>query len=265
MSRLQIQTAFLGAYTLAALDAAPDAEAAWLIHALCAWILRDELPAKIPAKFASAWAIVRAESEAIHAAKKRDVDNGKNGGRPPKKPKETQTEPKETQSPETETQTNPTETKREIEIESKMENSRAIALEARAPACERIPESLAEEEAAFAEFWNIYPRRDYKNAARRAWGNLFGTLPPKPETLAAILAAVRRDRASDQWREDGGRYIPNAAKWLENRPWEARNDALPPPSPKSNVPAAPDYAADEKEREKRDLAAAAAALKRMTW
>ena len=122
MSRLQIQTAFLGAYTLAALDAAPDAEAAWLIHALCAWILRDELPAKIPAKFASAWAIIRAESEAIHAAKKRDVDNGKNGGRPPKKPKETQTEPKETQSPETETQTNPTETKIEIESKSKREN-----------------------------------------------------------------------------------------------------------------------------------------------
>ena len=145
------------------------------------------------------------------------------------------------------------------------EKSSASALEARAPACERIPESLAEEEAAFAEFWNLYPRRDYKAAARRAWGNLFGTLPPKPENLAAILAAVRRDRASDQWREDGGRYIPNAAKWLENRPWEARNDALPPPSPKSNVPAAPDYAAEEKEREKRDLAAAAAALKRMTW
>ena len=112
------------------------------------------------------------------------------------------------------------------------ENSRAIALEARAPACERIPESLAEEEAAWTQFWNAYPRRDYESNARRAWHNLFGTLPPKPETLAAILAAVRRDRASDQWREDGGRYIPTAAKWLANRAWEVRNDALPPPAPR---------------------------------
>lgn len=221
MSRLQIQTAFLGAFTVAALDAAPDAEAAWLIHALCAWILRDELPAKVPAKFASTWAVVRAESETIHAAKKRDADNGRNGGRPPKKPKETQTNP-------TETQTNPTETKNKIEIEKEKEKTRAIARDAR----ETVPESLAEEEAAWTAFWNAYPRRTNREQARRAWHDLFGTLPPKPETLSAILAAVQRGRASDQWREDGGRYIPSAEKWLRNRSWEVHDDALPPPAPR---------------------------------
>lgn len=102
MSRLKIQTAYLGAFTVAALDAAPDTEAAWLVHALCAWILRDELPAVIPPPCASAWAVIRSESEAIHAAKKQDAENGKGGGRPPKKPKETQTEPKETQTAKTE-------------------------------------------------------------------------------------------------------------------------------------------------------------------
>lgn len=102
MSRLKIQTAYLGAFTVAALDAAPDTEAAWLVHALCAWILRDELPAEIPPSCASAWAVIRSESEAIHAAKKQDAENGKGGGRPPKKPKETQTEPKETQTAKTE-------------------------------------------------------------------------------------------------------------------------------------------------------------------
>jgi hypothetical protein len=102
MSRLKIQTAYLGAFTVAALDAAPDTEAAWLVHALCAWILRDELPAEIPPSCASAWAVIRSESEAIHAAKKQDAENGKGGGRPPKKPKETQTEPKKTQTAKTE-------------------------------------------------------------------------------------------------------------------------------------------------------------------
>ena len=129
MSRLKIQTAYLGAFTVAALDAAPDAEAAWLVHALCAWILRDELPSEIPPAFASAWAVIRSESEAIHAAKAQDAENGKGGGRPPKKPKETQTEPKETQTGETETQHAKTETKREKEKETKIEKDSIIRTE----------------------------------------------------------------------------------------------------------------------------------------
>lgn len=74
MSRLKIQTAYLGAFTVAALDAAPDAEAAWLVHALCAWILRDELPTEIPPSYASAWAVIRSESETIHERMKESAD-----------------------------------------------------------------------------------------------------------------------------------------------------------------------------------------------
>lgn len=74
MPRAKIETAFLGSYTVAALDAAPDAEAAWLVHALCAWILRDELPAEIPPAYASAWAVIRSESETIHERMKESAD-----------------------------------------------------------------------------------------------------------------------------------------------------------------------------------------------
>ena len=74
MPRAKIETAFLGSYTVAALDAAPDAEAAWLVHALCAWILRDELPADIPPAYASAWAVIRSESETIHERMKESAD-----------------------------------------------------------------------------------------------------------------------------------------------------------------------------------------------
>ena len=264
MPRAKIEAAFLGHYTLVALDAAPDAEAAWLIHALCAWILRDELPKEVPPERAAIWNVVRVESELVSDSMKESATARSDAAREAAAArwrKRTDANACERMPTDANACVEMLESKKEIE----KEKSRAIALEARAPACERIPESLAEEEAAWTQFWNAYPRRDYESNARRAWHNLFGTLPPKPETLAAILAAVRRDRASDQWREDGGRYIPTAAKWLANRAWEVRNDALPPPSPKSNVPAAPDYAAEEKEREKRDLAAAAAALKRMTW
>lgn len=74
MPRAKIETAFLGSYTVAALDAAPDEEAAWLVHALCAWILRDELPKEIPQNYASAWAVVRSESETIHERMKESAD-----------------------------------------------------------------------------------------------------------------------------------------------------------------------------------------------
>ena len=65
MPRAKIEAAFLGHYTLVALDAAPDAEAAWLIHTLCAWILRDELPKEVPPERAAIWNVVRVESELV--------------------------------------------------------------------------------------------------------------------------------------------------------------------------------------------------------
>ena len=38
-------------------------------------------------------------------------------------------------------------------------------------------------------------------------------------------------RRSDRWTEDGGRYIPSAAKWLRDRRWE-----ITPPAGKQKVP-----------------------------
>lgn len=174
MSRLKIQTAYLGAFTVAALDAAPDAEAAWLVHALCAWILRDELPAEIPPNCASAWAVIRHESEAIHAAKKQDAENGRGGGRPPKKPKETQTEPKETQTAKTEPNRNQ---EREVEEDKEVDISPASAGGARKrartprtqfnpPTIPEIVEFCREEKIVLdaTEFVNYYAAQGWRLA-----------------------------------------------------------------------------------------------------
>ena len=174
VSRLKIQTAYLGAFTVAALDAAPDTEAAWLVHALCAWILRDELPTEIPPNCASAWAVIRHESEAIHAAKKQDADNGKCGGRPPKKPKETQTEPKETQTAKTEPNQNQ---EREVEEEKEVDISPAGAGDARKrartpravfnpPTITEIVEFCREEKIVLdaTEFVNYYAAQGWRLA-----------------------------------------------------------------------------------------------------
>lgn len=70
--------------------------------------------------------------------------------------------------------------------------------------------------AAFDRFWEAYPRRQGKEAARKAWAKM----RPDAALLEDMLAALERQRASDQWRKDGGRFIPLPATWLNGRRWE---------------------------------------------
>jgi hypothetical protein len=65
----------------------------------------------------------------------------------------------------------------------------------------------------FDRFWAAYPRKQAKQAARRAWEKL----RPAEDLLQAMLAAVARQRDSPQWR-DG--VIPHPATWLNGRRWE---------------------------------------------
>ena len=69
---------------------------------------------------------------------------------------------------------------------------------------------------AFDRFWVAYPRHQGKEAARKTWEKI----RPNDALLAEMLAALERQRASDQWRRDGGRFIPLPATWLNGRRWE---------------------------------------------
>ncbi|HEY3445811.1 MAG TPA: DUF1376 domain-containing protein [Myxococcales bacterium] len=80
--------------------------------------------------------------------------------------------------------------------------------------------------ADFERFWDAYPARRGvkagKHEAWMAWQKAGKTLPPVA-VLVEIVAALSR---TSTWREDGGKYIPMAATWLNNRRWEdeiARN------------------------------------------
>jgi hypothetical protein len=73
--------------------------------------------------------------------------------------------------------------------------------------------ALEDEGTGFPAFWAAYPRRVGKGAAEKAWAK---ARPP----LAAVLAAVEACRATDQWRKDGGQFIPHPATWLNQRRWE---------------------------------------------
>lgn len=72
----------------------------------------------------------------------------------------------------------------------------------------------------FAEFWAAYPRRTAKVKAVRAWR----AIKPDASLLAVILAALDRQKASDQWRRG---VVPHPATWLNQRRWD---DELPGPA-----------------------------------
>lgn len=113
--------------------------------------------------------------------------------------KEKQTEANGIKPKQTEAKS-PKEKEKEKEKENKKEND----LRAR------------EEAERFDRFWTAYPRKENKQKALAA----FLKLHPDETTLAAMLAAIERQKASDQWQEDGGRYIPHPTTWLNGRRWE---------------------------------------------
>ncbi len=67
----------------------------------------------------------------------------------------------------------------------------------------------------FDTFWDVYPRRQAKLDARKAWSKL----NPSLELVEAILAAVDVQRRSQEWRKDGGQWVPLPASWLRAGRW----------------------------------------------
>jgi len=69
----------------------------------------------------------------------------------------------------------------------------------------------------FEEFWSAYPRKVNKKEAMTSWNK--AKTPP----LEEVLSAIEKQRKSDQWLEDGGKYIPYPSTWLNKEKW---NDEL---------------------------------------
>lgn len=69
-----------------------------------------------------------------------------------------------------------------------------------------------EGEVRFAEFWNTYPRKEGKPAARKAFAKALGAA-----TFEAIMAGLRRYLPCDQWRDPT--KVPHASTWLNREGW----------------------------------------------
>lgn len=75
--------------------------------------------------------------------------------------------------------------------------------------------NVAEFPPGFETFWKVYPRRQGKGEAAKA----FARLRIEEPLLSVIVQAVEEHAASEQWRKDGGKFIPMPATWLNGHRW----------------------------------------------
>ena len=65
----------------------------------------------------------------------------------------------------------------------------------------------------FDQFWKSYPKKVGKGFAEKAWEK------QKPD-LNLVLKSLEWQKESEQWKKDGGQFIPNPATYLNQRRWE---------------------------------------------
>lgn len=85
----------------------------------------------------------------------------------------------------------------------------------------------------FAIFWSAYPKHKGKADALKAWGKI----KPSAELQATMGKALEAQKQSEQWRKDGGQYIPMPSTWLNGKRWEDEVQTQTQP----NLPTDADY------------------------
>ena len=82
----------------------------------------------------------------------------------------------------------------------------------------------------FEAFWAQYPKKVGKKAAQKAFQNAQN----RPQ-IDNLLESIERTKLSEQWRKDGGQFIPNPATWLNQGRWDDEPVQVVPVQPKAQV------------------------------
>ena len=194
--------------------------------AICAYALFGEEPDldKLPDSVSIAFELIRP----VLDASRRKAKNGKQGG---SKAKQTESKQEangskpEANASKTDYSASEGEKEKEKEKEKEIEKEIEIEHECVKRGCaESKPQA---EGRSFTAFWEDYPAKINREESWETWK----AINPDAQTVGRIKAGLEAWKRSPQWTEDGGRYIPSAAKWLKDRRWE-----VIPPAGKQKVP-----------------------------
>lgn len=72
------------------------------------------------------------------------------------------------------------------------------------------------QERRFAEFWQAYPKKVGKASCLKAWMKL----KPDTDLFSQIMNALTKQKASEQWQREAGRFIPNPLTWINQGRWD---------------------------------------------
>ena len=180
-----------------------DEEAGLVIKSLLAYCNGQEVP-QLSGGAKIVFGLLRRQferdSESYESKRLKLSENGRKGGRPKaNETKENQklfSESKKSQEEEKE-EDKEKEKDKEEDKDKKKEKADALA-------------------SMFARFWDAYPRHEAKQVAMKA----FEKIKPDESLLETMLTSIRRFKESAQWQEEGGKYIPHPATWLNQRRWE---------------------------------------------
>lgn len=93
-------------------------------------------------------------------------------------------------------------------------NAKAMLEECPSPSPSPIDKSIYS--PSFEKFWLAYPKKEGKKKAFESWKHA------KVDTgrLAVILEAIDKQKKSEKWTTENGRFIPMPATWINQARWE---------------------------------------------
>lgn len=79
-------------------------------------------------------------------------------------------------------------------------------------------QALPEYSMEFEQLWDLYPRKEAKESAWIAFkaAKAAHTYPGNP----VVMPVIAQHLDSPRWQEDGGKYIPMLANWINGKRWE---------------------------------------------
>lgn len=69
-------------------------------------------------------------------------------------------------------------------------------------------------DGVFDRFWSAYPIKKAKVTALKSWQKI------KPAEYSAIMDALDKQKRTEDWAKEDGKYIPQPTTWLNQRRWE---------------------------------------------